>query len=89
MTNADYEKILLYGGKPFPKLPKLPTKKKEKKIMQKDKQEYFSLSDETILEFVKIFQRGIIECKDVTKDFRSLELRVDEKTKKLVPIKKA
>ena len=58
----------------------------KKEVLNKNKnKQNLSLSDETILEFVKIFQRGIIECRDVTQDFRALELV----TKKLVPAKKA
>lgn len=57
--------------------------------MKKETAKHLTLSDETILEFVKIFQRGIIECRDVTKDFRELKLEVDKKSQKLVPARKA
>lgn len=56
--------------------------------MSKKNEKLLTLSDETILEFIKIFQRGIIECVDVTNEFRNLRLTYDDKTKKLVPVKK-
>jgi|3_EtaG_2_1085321.scaffolds.fasta_scaffold165074_2 hypothetical protein len=45
-----------------------------------------TLSDEAILEFVKIFQRGIIEFTDVTEDFRNLRLLVDTENDILLPL---
>ena len=47
------------------------------------------LSDEAILEIVKIFQRGVIEFTDVTEDFRNLELRVDTENNVLLPVNQA
>tara|TARA_Y100000034_G_scaffold44266_3_gene54222 strand:+ start:13722 stop:13889 length:168 start_codon:yes stop_codon:yes gene_type:complete len=44
------------------------------------------LSDEVILEFIKIFQRGIIEFVDVTEDFRNLELLIDQENNIVLPI---
>ena len=51
------------------------------KRLPSSKKQVLTLHDEVILEFVKIFQKGIIEQTDVTELFRQLKLTVDKNNK--------
>ena len=45
----------------------------------------YKMSDKAIAEIVNILQRGMLEAKDITTEFRNMELVIDTKNNKLVP----
>ena len=45
----------------------------------------YKMSDKAIAEIVNIIQKGMLEFRDVTEDFRNMKLTISNETNELVP----
>ena len=45
----------------------------------------YKMSDKAIAEIVNIIQKGMLEFRDVTEDFRNMKLTISDETNELVP----